>query len=290
MFNNFSFITLLFLLFSLYFIYYFYYIKIKKEDIFSWNFNYRFNIKLKCFLLSISLFFLIFSLLEPRFSLIKTDKNSFNEVLFILDVSESMNQKYYTKEGPEAISKLDYSKEIIKDFVLNNPWNFYSLTIFWAETKNILPSISYNEAFISILSWIQTDNITPKKMYTDKSFDNFFSNFWVLNNKKIIVVSDGFFSVSSKKHLNIPQNILFLWVWKENINSWNILKLVNIFWWEYKNFDKKHYYVESISDFIEKNHTNSFNKEENNPYFYIIISFLFFVWAVFFLIFEKHRK
>lgn len=121
MFNNFSFITLLFLLFSLYFIYYFYYIKIKKEDIFSWNFNYRFNIKLKCFLLSISLFFLIFSLLEPRFSLIKTDKNSFNEVLFILDVSESMNQKYYTKEGPEAISKLDYSKEIIKDFVLNNP-------------------------------------------------------------------------------------------------------------------------------------------------------------------------
>lgn len=233
-FSNLNFITIfLFLIINLFLIYFIF--KRKSKDF-------------KIIFLFLSFFCIFISILGIwYFWKILLKKN---DILFILDVSKSMQTSDILGEN-WYISRLDFSKNYISNFIKNNKNNNYSLIIFsWKEAKIMIPFSENFDFFLKVLQGVDYKNLNQTQ-WTDflKPFE--------LENKKysktVVFISDWWdeedkVSPSLKQFYNKKNNYYIIWVWSE---KWWKIPLWENFFWE-KEY-KKYNWQEVISKISLKN-------------------------------------
>lgn len=169
-----------------------------------------------------------FSFLNFNINSLQNLKKSSSNVVFILDVSKSMLAIDYKEK-----SRLEISKEFIRNFILNNLQNKYSLTIFSWDAISVIPLTNDKNLFLtllesvdekSILKW-WTNLLSSLKVSLERFFDN--ENWWAIvlisdfetnkNSKEKNILSSQISKINTE--LNKKNIKLYLvWVWKK---SWN---------------------------------------------------------------------
>jgi len=112
-----------------------------------------------CFLI-ISFLFVFISFFEGNFTWKKETKITSSNIVFVLDVSKSMLALDYSD-----LNRLDLSKKMIKEYVVNNPDNKYWLIIFAWDVVESVPLIDDVDMFLNALEVSNTDSIL--KWWTD---------------------------------------------------------------------------------------------------------------------------
>lgn len=289
-FNLNFFSILIFLFINWIFIYIFY--KFYKNQKFFWqkfsNFFSWKKIFLQFIFLYLSFFLIFLSIFSFKYFSKDEVKWKWIDVVFVLDVSKSMNA-IDIKWERWIYSRLDFAKKVISDFVLKNSENRFSLIIFAWESKSSLPLTNDKNLFLKFLESVDY-----------KNFENQWSDFWKAlelansrtlyseeKNKAIIFISDWwenedfiFEEISKQKMKN--NSYFVLWVWTET--WWKIILWQDFFWRaEYQKYnwsdvlvkineenlkkiaetlDGKYFKIEEISD-LEKI-WNEFSKIEKN--------------------------
>ena len=211
--------------------------------------NFRKNIienKTQIIFIFLSIFFLLVSILEPKWIL--KDEEITTEwwnIVFVLDISKSMNAIDF-KLVNSNISRLEWAKRFINNFIVNNPQNIYWLNIFAWETIETLPLTSDIWLYSTVLNWITSDNLNNN--WTNifaalKSSTSYFDSgqeSWL-----IVLISDGWDEEASWNYSNLLSifkekqlKLSIIWVWTKkwaNIPSWT-----DFFWkTTYKVFNWK---------------------------------------------------
>lgn len=172
-----------------------------------------------------------------------------SDVVFILDVSQSMLALDYQEEQ-WTFSRLDVAKEFIKDFVLKYSQNRYSLVIFSGYYQDVLPFTNDADMFFTFLDNVNPDSISTwwnvlREAYTS-ALDRFKSEktAWA-----IFVLSDFEFPWKDKSFIdsyldnlvqykNTDIKTISVWVWSYKWNTipvwdnifWNIINKTDDFW------------------------------------------------------------
>lgn len=183
------------------------------------------------YFLFLSFFLVIISIFSFSKEIFKNTKNQSSNIVFVLDVSKSMLAIDYNK----TISRLKIWKNFIESFILKNPQNKYSLTIFAWDINQVLPLTNDLNLFFTILSWVDEKSIL--KWWTNLSeaiIDsiNRFKN--EENGWAIIILSD--FELTNTNEIEKQKYIKNLEWLKEKLTQKNI-KIVNIWLWN-KNWNK----------------------------------------------------
>ncbi len=273
----------------------------------------------------IATIFLISSFLFSSIAIfwIKVLKNDWTEqkwtnVVFVLDVSKSMNAVDFNSEN-ESYSRLVLSKKFISDFVIKNPWNRYALVVFAWEIQRVLPFTTDSSLFLTILSWVDENNVSKQWTNLFEAINWWLKNFSSENNSWLLVLVSDWddekkINFEDFKNLNNDIKFLIVWVWTSkwvNIPTWvdvfwrtvykiyqwkrvitkleeeNLKSIANIFQWEYFSLNQ----LDKISklDTMLSNTSKKvfFMKSENfvdATRWIVMISFIFFIIYMFFLI------
>lgn len=197
---------------------------------------------------------LIMSLFNIEIFKSSTQIVDWNEIIFILDTSKSMDTEDVSYNS-NKISRLNFSKEMIKNFITSNPSNSYWLIAF-AENANIIsPTTNEFWTFFNFL-----DNLNSKTI--SKGWTNFYEALnlgiwtaWKNTEKNFIIISDWWEAQDKIDSINIKKiiawkkiKIFTVWVWT---TSWDKIPNWTDFFWNtvYKTFEDK--YV--VSKLYEKN-------------------------------------
>lgn len=194
--------------------------------------------------LLVSFIFSFSAILDYAYFSVHNEKSKSSDILFLLDVSESMNALDY-KKWQEYYSRLQVSKEFIKNYMIKNPQNRYSLSIFSWDYIDVIPFTHDLDLFLNFLdtadskSIIKWWNVFKEALESSlKRFESEKTSGWV------IVFSDFEFPWKSKDFLktyidnlnwlkkDINWNnikIFNIWVWKTNWSR--ILTSYDLFWW-----------------------------------------------------------
>lgn len=184
--------------------------------------------------------FLVFSLIFSLVSFFSYNinfnqkiKTKTSDIVFVLDVSKSMLALDYGEK-----SRLQLSKEIIRDYVVNNPNNRYSLTIFSWDVTSLIPLTDDKNIFLTFLNSVDEKSIL--KWWTNFeealkiSTERFQKNAWA-----IVILSDFEPNVSTNEKQKIidqlkyikNDNLKFFWIWLWS-EKWNkIFVWYDIFGW-----------------------------------------------------------
>lgn len=156
-------------------------------------------------------------------------KTETSDIVFVLDVSKSMLAIDYAEK-----SRLQISKEFIKDYVTKNDKNRYSLTIFSWDAVSLIPLTQDKNIFLTFLDSIDEKSIlkwwTNFKEALNISNQRFEKNGWA-----IIFISDfePNLNISEKQKLlqevsAQQKNVKIFWVWLWT-EVWN--KIIN--WYDF---------------------------------------------------------
>lgn len=156
-------------------------------------------------------------------------KTKTSDIVFVLDVSKSMLAVDYSEK-----SRLQVSKEFIKDYVTKNDKNRYSLTIFSWDAVSLIPLTQDKNIFLTFLDSIDEKSIlkwwTNFKEALNISNQRFEKNGWA-----IIFISDfePNLNVAEKQKLlqevsAQQKNVKIFWVWLWT-EVWN--KIIN--WYDF---------------------------------------------------------
>lgn len=267
---------------------------------------------LKIFSLVIAFFIILFSVFWLKIKTENSERIIWNEILFVLDLSKSMETKDILKDK-NLVSRLNFSKEIIEKIILENKNNNFWLVVFAWETKSILPFTSDFELFLESLKWLNY-------LYFSEQWSNFKDALKVTENrllfaenkeKLVIFLSDwweekNFSENDIEKNFSKNSKYIFLWVWTEiwwkvllgeevsKINEKNLLWLTKITNWEYFRVEKFED-LEKISEKVKKLNQQILIENKNflmknfsrNLAFF---SFVFFIFFVLFYIFKENEK
>ncbi len=310
--NIWSFVLFIFVNIFLMFFFFVFFIKrekIRKKYFLLFNQNRIFY--LKYIFLFLSFFILSFSIFGIKYETNVKKSYSQIDIIFALDVSQSMNSLDYNQNW-KTLSRLEYSKNFIKNYILKNPKNRYWLVIFAWEAVSFVPLTRNYSYFLSTLKHLNYTKIPRQWSSLDKavktSIIRLFSN--SLDNKKVMILlsdwTDSKFSLDLKKDQFFSSFII--WVWKQTFSK--IPKWVDIFWnMVYKKYNWK--YVETrlndkslkllsselggkyfeISDFENKNisfdqETNISSQEYETKDFSRFLSFASFLFFILYLVFN----
>lgn len=285
------------------------------------NYTLRYSKELKFLPLILSFIFMILAWWEPRwfwYETLKTEKKW--NIIFAVDVTRSMDAMDYSSWGLN-ISRLDYTKNFIKELIKNNSdFNYWIVAFAW-ESKKISP-ISSDKDLISTFIWglsrlsVQSEwlsyNSTVKisgemfwwepwtlVIFTDwwdEEYD--LSSFENLENLgiKLIVIW-----VWWEKPVPIPVAINYFWEYEYKTYWWEIIKtklnnttLERIwkYWTSYiledKNFEK--IYKELNVDIKKQLYKENLKNKKDLSIYFIFISFFFFVTYFMIFSFEKRKK
>jgi hypothetical protein len=179
---------------------------------------------------------IIISLFSPRYW--TYDKNISTDwwnVLFIMDVSKSMNV-FDIQYWKNIISRLQAEKLVMSEFIQNNIWNKYWLFAFAGETLELLPFTNDAWLFQTILNWVDKNNVS--KYWSDfqwlfQMISNYVEqeeNAWT-----VVILTDGWEIENISLTQSIQQKIdkhnskvIIIWVWTDK--WWYILDWEDVFW------------------------------------------------------------
>lgn len=201
--------------------------KLKQKYVLLFNQNKSFY--LWYIFLFLSLFFLLFSIFWIKYWE-NSSKNEINwiDIVFVLDVSKSMNALDF-EDSKYNISRLDFSKKLISDYISNNTENRYWLVIFAWDAISSVPLTNDNSAFMTFLKNVDYRNLNEQWTNLEKAIELWVNRLQLDNGendraKSIILISDwwdewdkiDFDYISSfikdKKITNFV-----IWIWK---TSW----------------------------------------------------------------------
>lgn len=266
----------------------------------------RFNLHtLQKYFLLLSIFFLGLSLIYELFF---RSEMSFpeweNNIVFILDVSQSMNVADIWND-----SRLNTAKRTIIDTMRAFQGNNYALNIFAGESVRILPFTTDIWLISTFLLWLDSKNLTKQGSDIDSALRVWIESFNEKQSWTVILLTDGSddrISISNDVIQQYSQQdikLVILWVWTQQwwyIPSNNPLSPYKIYNGEIvqsklnrselKNiatdFDGRYYDVEN---FPESESLWQNNKVENFPYIFLlfIITWILYCGTIYWTIFYK---
>lgn len=239
------FIMMPFLIFAIYFLARAAYM-FRREQRRQNMYNYRINKILfytRLSLFSIWWLLLFLAYLWPNISWLKDQSGISSDVVFVLDLSQSMDAEDFSI-NEWTFSRLEAAKRIIAEFVASNKNDSFSLVGFSWEAVLISPLTNDPNTFLSFLSSINTKTLS--KWWTDIR--------WALKlalwsdkdrNRNIVILSDwedltwdNWFSEIWIKPDSKRFKVFALWIWEEKwsyIPDWE-----DMFWHRlYKMYDQK---------------------------------------------------
>lgn len=197
---------------------------------------------------------LVLSLFNTEIFKSKNEIVSWNDIEFILDTSKSMDVEDITNNS-NKISRLDFGKEMIKNFIASNPNNSYSLIAFSGNANIISPLTNEFNTFINFLNNLNSKTISV-------GWTNFFEalkigiwTIWKNSFRNIVIISDGWDTEDKINSLNIKSlvawkkiKIFSVWV---GTSEWGKIPIWADFFWNtvYKEYENQ--FV--ISKLYEKN-------------------------------------
>lgn len=333
-FTNLSILSFILIFFLLGFFFFFLYKINQKENnsIFLKQKNYRLNKinKLKYFFIGISFFLLIISILWPRWWIKKENISSeWLDIVALLDVSSSMKALDF-QDWNYLLSRLDYSKKVLKNFIENNLNNRYGLTIFAWESVDISPLTTDTSVFLTFLDWVDEDNLTIQWTNLWRALESAISRFnEEKDSSKVILLFTDWWEEINLESWSIIKNdlkekwisLIIIWVWSL---KWSYIpESKDIFWWiVYKtyNWEKiitklNEKLLKKISDELDSEYTtitptdnklnldeyleniekklitkNNIEKRQDLKRNFIIVSFIFFILFLIILAIEKNKK
>lgn len=234
------------------------------------------------------------------------------DIIFVLDVSKSMDVQDMWWNNT---SRLEYTKNIIWDFVSKNIWNNYSLYIFAGKTANISPLTVDVNWFLTNLNSINTSSISTGWTKIKDAIEEVVVDFSKDNNpKNIILLSDWWDELENNDidSINIDRNKVKIFTigigttkwdyipdwadlfwnmryktyqWETIVSKLNpdILELLAKKWnWEYLAWTNKNILDNIKLKLLSNNSTkNSTNREFDWTYLFVIIAFILFsLWYI----------
>lgn len=238
--TNFSFITFIVFFVMFFWAWFLLYKKIKFQQYFNkkykllWE-NKYFYVKYIFLFLSfiIVLFWVFWIKFWEKFS---WNETSWVDVIFVLDVSKSMNVADFFDEN-YYYTRLDLVKKSIWEFATKNSSNRYWLVVFAWEAVSSVPLTDDNELFLTLLDWVDYKNLV--KQWSDflNALKLGVSRFTDENRSKMLVFISDWWDIDDKIDTEAIKNIsksvkwvnyYVFWVWSEE--WWKIITGQDIFW------------------------------------------------------------
>ncbi len=168
-----------------------------------------------CFIIGISFFIGVFS-----WTFSKEIKNS--DILFLLDVSKSMDALDYRNEK-QAFSRLQAAKLWIQKIVETYPENRYWLSIFAGEWIDVVPFTYEKDVFLTFLEWMNSASLLQWWNNMIFALEESFARFEAENTVWwVIILSDFEFPKMTRADVDwfykntkifIPENIKIMNIW-----------------------------------------------------------------------------
>lgn len=227
-FSIFIFVLVISIVFYLFFLFY------KKQSLLNSNFKKLSTPKyffIKYLFLIFSFFILLLSLFWPKWDVQITEKSDAIDIVFVLDVSKSMNVADISSDN--TYTRLDFAKEAIWNFVINNRQNRYSIVIFSWDAVSSLPLTKDIDILLGVLKNIDYRNLTSQWTNFTKALELAFNrlNYSENDSWAVILISDGWEQgdLWNLENLSFDDKIkLFVaWIWSEK--WWKIITWVDVF-------------------------------------------------------------
>ncbi|EKD66251.1 MAG: von Willebrand factor (vWA) type A protein [uncultured bacterium (gcode 4)] len=251
----------------------------------------------------------------------KSETVSWNDIIFILDTSTSMNVEDISYNS-NKISRLNFGKVLIKNLISSNPNNSYWLIAFAGKANIISPITTEFNTFINFLDNLNSKTISSPWTNFLEALKLWIWTVWKNSIKNFVVMSDGWETEDKIDRLGIKSlinsrkiKIFSVWVWTK---EWGKIPIWTDFFWNdvYKSYNDqfvisklyeknlvdikdlwagkyiKASAVDSLnnvkSDFINSVNVKKINKDnESQRYLVIISGVLLLIW---YLIPNKERK
>lgn len=186
---------------------------------------------IKYIFLILSFIFIFVWIFDIKFNTNENSEKKWSDIVFILDVSKSMNV-YDINDWNINYSRLDVSKKIISDYIIKNSNNNYSLVIFAWESTSILPLTNDLDVFLTFLKQVDYKNLS-------KQWSNFKDAIYLAkerlknskNSKVAIMLTDWWEKWDLEKINIVPEKdtkYFVVWVWTEK--WWKIIEAKDLFW------------------------------------------------------------
>lgn len=175
--------------------------------------------------------------------------NTSSDIAFVLDVSQSMDALDY-ENWNRKYSRLDIWKNLIRNYVLNNPSSRYALTIFSWDYVEVIPFTDDANLFLTLLESSDSNSIINGWNVLKEAYESSIDRFENTDSKgwAIIVLSDFEFPGKSTTFIDnylwnlnaikdrlLKNNIKTFLIWLWNKNWSNIVEWVDMFgWFSYK--------------------------------------------------------
>jgi len=264
------------------------------------------------FFLLTSFFLLSLTFLEPRISSWEQKEKESASFLFLLDVSKSMEVVDMDFWG-RRISRLDFSKNIIKNFILKHPDDRFWLVVFAWETLSLLPFTDNDDLFFTVLSWANYKNLSKQGSDFSLALLNIWNYFdWENIWAGLVVLSDGgeeredieiqdknkipslFIGVWTKQGGYIPDGVNMFWeinykyykgqIVVSKLEEENIKYLAKQMGGKYLNAEKDFLLIESsLQEIAKKSKIVSWEWTKEAEMYFIFLAFVFFCLYLVFL-------
>jgi len=137
-----------------------------------------------------------------------------NNILFVLDVSQSMNVQDIWWE-----SRLESAKAYIRNIIQNEAWYEFALSIFAGESQRVLPFTQNVDLFATILGWLDSQNILEQGTNIEAWLTESIKSFGDDRSGYIVILTDG-----DDREINISGEL------RKSLESANIRVKVIWFW------------------------------------------------------------
>jgi len=283
---------------------------------------YKFNY-LKLILLFISFLIAAISIFQPKwFPSKKEIKNQWIDIMFVLDVSKSMNT-IDVKNKTYPITRLQLAKQAIKQFITNHPNNRYWLVIFAWDAITTIPLTSDVDTFLTLLAGVNYKNLTKQWTNFNSAIQHAIDSLKLDKNKwKVLVLISDWWDPEDYQwlHINLPKDLktIVIWIWSKQgwriylgndvfwdpiwqtyngqyvitrLNETNLKKLANDLNWVYihlqkvSDIKKLNSYLQNIA---KQAYKSSIIQKQDLTRYFLIASFIFFLFYI--LIEIKNEK
>ena len=307
---------------------YFFYVNYKKQLIINNTFKKLAKFKyfyIKNIFLLLSLFTVLLSIFWIKYWNEKLSNLTYGiDIVFFLNVSKSMNVADIKDEN-SYITRLSFSKNAIKNYVVNNLNNRYWLVIFSGDAVSSVPLTTDKDIFLDVLDSVDYRNLLLWWSNFSKAMELWINRllFSDDSSKALIFLSDWWeeldLDIKQLKKINNNKNIVYLfsWIWTQSwwkiiiwkdvygrysyqkyegdyviskLNEDNLKSISDIFDWKYIKFEQSSDINKFKNNLFEIENkiieTNFIWTKQDLSRYLSFISFIFFILFLFLYLFE----
>lgn len=206
-------------------------------------------------ILIITYIILIWWFFEYQLNLYKTSPAAKSDVVFILDVSKSMNALDYGDK-----TRLDVGKNLIRNYIEKHPNNRYGLEIFAWDAVAVLPLMDDTSIFLNHLEVVDESFIINGWSDFEQAIELWISRFVDPDTAGAIVLISDFEATGEQENiwwfsqkfsgyaLTLYQKniaLYLIWVWE---SKWNKIFVSNDLFW-YPIYHKDRFWKEVVTAF-----------------------------------------